>query len=156
MYGGSGFAYQSVGLAGVSDSVFVTGGGLQLTETYGFRGGYNHNWDPHWSSGFYGAMGWVHYNGTAVNAICFNAASLGGFRGSCNPNFNVSSIGMITRWTPVKNFTFSFDVAATHLDQNFVGTWSLPTQILIGKPAATFEAKDQTAVSALARVQRNF
>lgn len=44
-----------VSLAGVSDSVFVTGSGQQLTTTYGFQGGYNHNWNPNWSTSIYGA-----------------------------------------------------------------------------------------------------
>ena len=158
MYGGTGLAgaYQSVGLAGVSDAVFSTGGDLQLTETYGFRAGYNHNWNPYWSSGLYGAMGWVHYNGTAAAGICANAVALGGFVGTCNPNFDVASVGLITRWTPVKNLTFSGDLTWSHLNQNYVGTWALPTQSSIGKPAGVYEAKDQDTIVFLARAQRNF
>jgi hypothetical protein len=29
---------------------------------------------------------------------------------TCNPDFNVSQLGVITRWTPVKNLTFSGEV----------------------------------------------
>jgi hypothetical protein len=156
MYGGSGTAYQSLGLAGVSDAVFSTGGDLQLTETYGFRAGLNHNWDPHWSSGLYGAWAWVNYNGTATAAICSSAALTAVFTGTCNPNFNYANVGFITRWTPVKNFTISGDVAFSKLNQGFVGTWTLPAQTSIGKPAAVYEAKNQDTVTFMARAQRNF
>src|SRR6266436_2435471 len=29
---------------------------------------------------------------------------------SCNPNYDVSQLGVVTRWTPVKNLTFSAEV----------------------------------------------
>ena len=40
---------------------------------------------------------------------------------TCNPNFNVSQLGVVTRWTPVKNLTFSAEVMWFHLDQKFAG-----------------------------------
>src|SRR2546423_7894544 len=59
MFGGTGFAgaYQSVGFGATTDAVFAplgtvggTGDGrLHLTEAYGIRGAFNHNWDPYWS-----------------------------------------------------------------------------------------------------------
>ena len=64
-------AYQSIGFAGASDAVFNGTSNtaqcdqLQLTTTYGFRGGFNHNWDPYWSTSLYGAWAAVQYNGTA-------------------------------------------------------------------------------------------
>lgn len=72
MYGGTGLAgaYRSVGLAGVSDAVFVTGSGQQLTTTYGFQGAYTHNWDPRWNTGIYGAWAAVRYNTTAKGYVC--------------------------------------------------------------------------------------
>jgi hypothetical protein len=30
--------------------------------------------------------------------------------GSCDPGFTISEIGLVTRWTPVKNLTFSAEV----------------------------------------------
>jgi hypothetical protein len=35
----------------------------------------------------------------------------------CNPDFNIAQVGIITRWTPVKNLTFSADLTYTRLDQ---------------------------------------
>ena len=37
----------------------------------------------------------------------------------CNPDFNYSVVGLITRWTPVKNLTFSADLTYVMLDQKF-------------------------------------
>lgn len=163
MYGGTGLAgaYQSVGLAGLSDSVFVTGAGQQLTTTYGFQGGYTHNWDPQWNTGIYGAWAAVRYNNTAKGYICgafvATLALSSGLPG-CNPDFNYAVVGMITRWTPIKNLTFSADLAYAMLDQKYAGgsTVTLPLQSTISKPAAAYELKDQHALTLLIRAQRNW
>jgi hypothetical protein len=36
---------------------------------------------------------------------------------TCDPNFGTAQFGVVTRWTPVKNLTFSAEVAWFHLDQ---------------------------------------
>jgi hypothetical protein len=41
---------------------------------------------------------------------------------SCNPDYNVFQVGVVTRWTPVKNLTFSTEAMYFRLDQNFTGT----------------------------------
>ncbi|WP_284273051.1 porin [Bradyrhizobium iriomotense] len=163
MYGGTAVsgAYQSVGLAGVSDSVFVTGAGQQLTTTYGFNGGFNHNWNPQWSTGIYGAWAAVRYNGTAKGYICgavVGTLALSSGLGGCNPDFNYSVVGALTRWTPVKNLTFSAELAYMMLDQKYASgsAVSLPLQSSIAKPAAAYELKDQNSLQMLVRVQRNW
>lgn len=161
MYGSTGLAgaYQSVGLAGVSDSVFVTGSSQQLTTTYGFQGGYSHNWDPRWVTSIYGAWSAVRYNSTAKGYVCgafvANLALSSGVAG-CNPDFNYAVIGTRTGWTPVKGLTFSAELAYTMLDQKFAGgsTVTLPTQSSIAKPATAYELKDQGNLSLLLRAQR--
>jgi hypothetical protein len=73
---------------------------------------------------------------------------------SCNPDFNIAQIGVVTRWTPVKNLTFSAEVMWTALDQKFSGAATMtPTA---PKPAATYEFKDQNTVTFNVRAQRNF
>ena len=59
-----------------------------------------------------GAYGQVKYNDTAKGMICTNiaAVAVAGTGFSCNPDFSIAQIGLITRWTPVKNLTFSADV----------------------------------------------
>lgn len=163
IYGNTGLAtaYQSVGLAGVSDSVFVTGAGQQLTTTYGFNGGYNHNWNPYWSSTIYGAWAAVRYNNTAKGYVCgaFVATlALSTGVAGCNPDFNYAVVGTKTTWTPVKNLAFTAELAYTMLDQKYASgsTVTLPSQSSVAKPAAVYELKDQNSLTLLLRAQRNF
>jgi hypothetical protein len=74
---------------------------------------------------------------------------------SCNPDYNIGQIGLITRWTPVKNLTFSADFTYTHLDQKSVGTVSA-SSAGIGKPVAVYELRDQNTALLLLRAQRNW
>jgi hypothetical protein len=161
MFGGTGLpgAYQSVGLAGVADAVFANGTGLSTVQTWGMRGAFTHNWDPYWNTAIYGAYAQVHYGNGGSALICGALFGLGAATAgitNCNPDFNLSQIGLITRWTPVKNLTFSADVTYAFLDQKFAGTITSPALPLIAKPAATYELKDQSTVSLLLRAQRNF
>jgi hypothetical protein len=79
-----------------------------------------------------------------------------GLVGTCNPDFNFAVIGFKTIWTPVKTLAFTADVNITQLDQKFSGTIASPGSVGVGKPAAVYELKDQTAISVLLRAQRNF
>jgi hypothetical protein len=158
MYGGTGLpgAYQSLGIGGISDSVFVAGSGQELTTSYGFRGGYTHNWDPYWNTGVYGAWGAIRYNGTAKGYICGAMAGILVAGSTCNPDFNLAVVGTITRWTPVKNLTFSAELTYTMLDQKYSGAVLAPAQAAVAKPAAVFELKDQNALTLQLRAQRNW
>jgi hypothetical protein len=179
MFGNSGFGYQSVGFGNTSDGVYLPGvagtGGIQLTKAWGVRGAFNHNWSPYWSSSLWGAYASVRYDGgsddnlgaagttTAKGAYCagFAAthpgqaavpAAAGTY--SCNPDFNVAQIGVVTRWTPVKNLTFSGEVGAFFLDQKMSG--SSVFTATAPKPTALYEFKDQSTVFLNVRAQRNF
>jgi hypothetical protein len=166
MFSGSNVGYQSVGFGATTDAIYspVAAGGdgsLHLTEAWGVRGAYNHNWDPYWSSSLFGSASWVRYDGTAKASYC--AAYVAGNKltaantsadFSCNPDFAVFQVGGITRWTPVKNLTFSAEVMYTRLDQSFTGTAVLaPTA---PKPSAVYQFKDQDTVTFNVRAQRNF
>ena len=177
-------AYQSLGFGATTDAVFLPGlssgpfsgtggqGDLKLTKAWGIRGAYNHNWDPYWSSSLFGSYSAVRYGGSAVafggafdvttakGMLCQSfVGSTGGYLTksadfSCNPDFNVAMLGAVTRWTPVKNLTFSAEVLWFHLDQKFSGASTLgPTA---PKPTTVYEFKDQDTVSLNVRVQRNF
>jgi hypothetical protein len=183
MFGSSGRAYQSVGFGATSDAVYLpaasvnlpagsipAGGGtgdLKLTTAYGFRGAFNHNWDPYWSSSLFGSWSAVRYNGsstditTAKGQYCASyifanklTAANTSADFSCNPDYNVSQLGVVTRWTPVANLTFSAEAMWFHLDQKFTGTAVLTPSA--PKPVATYEYKNQDTASFNVRVQRNF
>ena len=76
---------------------------------------------------------------------------------SCNPDFNIAQVGVVTRWTPVKNLTFSAEVGAFLLDQKFTGAVGpVGATVAPPKPVAQYEFKDQSTVFLNVRVQRNF
>jgi hypothetical protein len=178
MFGDSGFGYQSVGFGATTDGVYLPGaggtGGIVLTTAWGVRGAFNHNWNPYWSTSLFGSYSSVRYDGgaddnllgagttSAKGAYCAAfAASHAGQTGvagvgtySCNPDFNVSQLGVVTRWTPVKNLTFSGEVQWFHLDQKMSG--SSVFTATAPKPNALYEFKDQDTVLLQLRAQRNF
>jgi Porin subfamily len=170
MFGGTNRpgAYQSIGFGATTDGVYLPvifggTGDIKLTEAYGIRGAFNHNWDPYWSTSVFGSASAVRYNGsntdltTAKGQFCaaYNAST--GAKSAdytCNPDYNVYQIGAVTRWTPVKNLTFSAEVQYFVLDQKYTGAAVLAAAA--PKPTTVYEFKDQSAVSLNVRAQRNF
>ena len=77
---------------------------------------------------------------------------------ACNPDFAIGQVGVITRWTPVKNLTFSGEVQWFHLDQKVAGTAALTPAA--PKPGAAqgarYQYADQDVFSLNVRAQRNF
>ena len=162
-------SYQSLGFGQTADAVFLPGlftggltGDIKLVEAYGIRGAFNHNWDPYWSTSVFGSYAAVRYGGNATDittgkgqfCASFNFAKVVSTDYSCNPDFNTSQLGVVTRWTPVKNLTFSAEVQWFHLDQKFTGAAILTPSA--PKPTTVYEFKDQDTVSFNVRAQRNF
>jgi len=87
--------------------------------------------------------------GTVVTA-------LGAGLTSCNPDYNIAQLGLITRWTPVKNLTFSADFTYTRLDQKYAGTTGAGASATVAKPVAAYQLKDQDTYQMLIRAQRNW
>jgi hypothetical protein len=172
MFGGTSRAgaYQSIGFGATTDAVYLPAifggtGDLKLTEAYGIRGAFNHNWDPYWSSSLFGSASAVRYNGavgdltSAKGQYCavYVTGKAVSADFSCNPDYNVYQIGLVTRWTPVKNLTFSAEVQYMRLDQNYTGTVTTAGGPGAPKPGAVaYEFKDQDTVSFNVRAQRNF
>jgi hypothetical protein len=160
-----GVAYDTVGFGSTSDAVYLPAfaggdGSLHLTEAYGVRGAFNHNWDPYWSTSVFGSYSSVRYDGTAKALICavYTPGKAVSADFTCNPDFNVAQLGAVTRWTPVKNLTFSAEVMWFHLDQKFTGSAALTPAA--PKPGAAqgarYEYADQDVFSLNVRAQRNF
>ena len=116
-----------------SDAVYVPGGELKLVDAWGVRGAFNHNWDPYWSTSLWGSYARCAITATLLASPpprvqwCANYIAgktcLRTF--SCNPDYNIAQVGVVTRWTPVKNLTFSAEVGAFFLDQKFTGAATL-------------------------------
>ncbi|RXT44931.1 porin [Bradyrhizobium betae] len=161
MFGNSGIAYQSVGFANAPDTVYVTGSSQETVKTWGFRGAYTHNWDPYWNTAIYGAYAQAQFGSLGKTTLCGVGGAAGVFGGlagvtGCNPDFAIGQAGIITRWTPVKNLTFSADLAWTHLDQKYSGTVGVTPSSVTAKPTAFYELKDQDTITLLLRAQRNW
>jgi hypothetical protein len=179
MFSSSGFGYQSVGFGATTDGVYFPGaggtGGIALTTAWGVRGAFNHNWDPYWSSSLFGGYSSVRYDGgandnllgagvsSAKGAYCAAFAAshpgqalVGNAAGAytCNPDFNISQLGVTTRWTPVKNLTFAAEFQWIHLDQKMSGSSVFASTA--PKPTALYEFKDQDTFLLQVRAQRNF
>jgi len=171
MFGSTGRAgaYQSLGFGQTADAVFLPGfltggltGDIKLVDAWGIRGAFNHNWDPYWSTSLWGSYGSVRYGGNALDitsakgqfCASFNFGKALSADYSCNPDFNFAQVGVVTRWTPVKNLTFSAEVGAFFLDQKFTGAAVLTPAA--PKPTAVYEFKDQSTVFLNIRAQRNF
>jgi hypothetical protein len=152
---------------------------VQLTRGWGFRGAFNHNWDPYWSSSLFGGIAQISYNQTAKDLWC---ASYGGTFANgtpiptglgighaatpvarsgytCDPGFTMSQIGLTTRWTPVKNLTFSNEVLYSYLKTNMTGMATGTTSVtfpVVGGPLASWQYGNVGTLSVNFRVQRNF
>jgi hypothetical protein len=162
MFGSTGVAgaYQSIGFGQTADAVYVPGGELKLVDAWGVRGAFNHNWDPYWSSSLWGSYASVRYNGSVLDLTsakgqwCANYSVGKGAGFTCNPDYNIAQVGVVTRWTPVKNLTFSAEVGAFFLDQKMSGVATLAATA--PKPTTVYEFKDQSTVFLNVRAQRNF
>jgi hypothetical protein len=161
--GGSAGTVGNVAFGATTDGVYLPtlaggDGAIHLTTAYGIRGAFNHNWDPYWSSSLFGGMGWVNYDGTAKTEYCNTYYTGIGVANratsTCNPNYSISMLGVITRWTPVKNLTFSAETIWTHLNTGFTGTAVLAPAAPL--PTGVYQFKDQNTVSFNVRAQRNF
>jgi hypothetical protein len=165
--------------------------GVQLTRGWGFRGAYNHNWDPYWSSSLFGGIASLNYNQTAKDLWCasyggtfanglalptsFGGAALasgknvGPIAGSgyrCDPGFTMAQIGIVTRWTPVKNLTFSIEGLYSYLTTNMHGLATGTTSSSFPQPGgvtpignqgvAIWQYGNVGTASLNLRVQRNF
>jgi hypothetical protein len=152
----------SIAFGATTDAMYlpVAAGGdgtLHLTTAYGVRGAFNHNWDPYWSTSVFGGMGWVRYDAVAQANYCAayavsGVANPGTY--TCNPNYTISMLGTVTRWTPVKNLTFSAEVLWAHLTTGFTGFATFNPGSPVGAQTLSFKAQD--TVSFNVRAQRNF
>jgi hypothetical protein len=102
-------------------------------------------------------MGWVRYDAVAQTEYCaayFVSGVAASANFTCNPNYTISMLGAITRWTPVKNLTFSAEAIWTHLTTGFTGTAALSPGAPYAATQLNFGAQD--TVSFNVRAQRNF
>jgi hypothetical protein len=161
--------------SGISTSNGNTTTQQQLTRGWGFRGAFNHNWDPFWSTSLFGGIAGLSYNQTAKQLYCNTyvtnagvAVAGGGVTGgggsggvfgagsTCDPGFTISEIGLVTRWTPVKNLTFSVEALYAYLKTNMSGTITNAPSSALPLANTTYNFGSNGTASLNMRVQRNF
>lgn len=162
----AGVTYQSVGFGLTSDGIFggssnANGTGIELTNAYGVRAGYIHNWNAQVQSNLFGSYSRIDYNGRATALFCgAYGTTVAGLNTTytCNPDFAVTQVGFRTGWTPVAGLTFSTEVLYVNLDQRFSGATAgnVTPSAALAKPPARYNFRDQDTVSVNFRVQRNF
>ena len=149
----------------------------QLTRGWGVRGAFNHNWDPYWSTSLFGGIAGLSYNSTAKTLYCNAYSSTAGIAiagtgnvttgvagnpaamtpgSTCDPGFTVSEIGLVTRWTPVKNLTFSVEALYAYLKTNMSGSAVATPSSALPLAATTYTYGSNGTASLNLRVQRNF
>jgi len=163
LFGGTSnpLAYNSIALNFAPDTVFVTGSDQHSVKTWGMRGAFTHNWDPFWNSSLYGAYAAVRFDDFSKVNICSLSPWTGALVTACNPDYDIAQLGVVTRWTPVKNLTFAADLTWSHIDQKNAGVITGLTNSVtypVGKPIRPvgYEFKDQDTLILLLRAQRNF
>jgi porin-like protein len=154
------FSGQTLGLGFMEEGVYGTLNGVntsvQLTNVWSANAAYEHRWNPQWRTSIYGGWIGVNYNGEAEALICQRLAGTISNSG-CSPNFSLTEVGSRTLWNPVPDLDVGVDVVWWHLNTAFGGgTANIPTVANSAKPAGAYSIKDQDALSAVFRVQRNF
>ena len=160
MFGGTSVpgAYQSLAIGTSSDGIYGAGGQIQKTTTYGIRGAFTHNWDPHWATALFGSYSKQTYNAAGTALYCAGFASVVPGQGAtytCNPNFSIAQVGTYTSWTPVKNLTFSAEMMYTWLNQSMSGVTGAVSPGGV-KPFASYSFANQGTLSGMVRAQRVF
>ncbi|HLH88962.1 MAG TPA: porin [Xanthobacteraceae bacterium] len=157
-------AGNNVGVGWVSDGIFTTGSGIELTSVWGVNGFYQHFWNPKWRTSIHGGYEEVDYGGTATSMIC-GAGGAGGAVAApagvaltgvsnCSPNFSWWELGSRTQWNPHPDLDIGVDVVWDHLNTAFSGTAFLAANG--ARPGGVYTVSDQDVLEVYFRIQRNF
>jgi hypothetical protein len=169
----------NVGMNWVTDGVFDTGTGIELTTVWGINGFVQHFWNPRWRTSLYGGYVEVDYDGTATTMInshfpgaagslqtcgvvggAVNSPVTPSAGNSCSPDSSWWQVGTRTQWNPHPDLDIGVDVLWTHLNTAFKGNASAFTgsgarpSCVSAVGGCTID--DQDVLSVMFRIQRNF
>jgi hypothetical protein len=161
----------SVGVGWLSDGVFATGTGIELTRAWSVAAAYEHVWNSRWRTSWYGGYASINYNGTATGiinsalaagSVCprpfaglvGNLAAVTALAGnSCNPDYSFYQVGSRTQWNPAARLNIGLDVTYTGLNTAYKGAGIYAVN---GSRPAVMLFDDQGVWSVMMRWQRNF
>jgi hypothetical protein len=155
----------TIGLGFMTDAVYggtnaANGSDLELTAAWAAVAGIEHYWVPNLRTSLYGGYTRITYDDAATNLICTGAGlgNLGKGAGftptNCSPDFSFWQIGSRTIWNPVKNLDLGVEIMYNRLQSAFDG--NAVVNAAVAQPTQNFLVKDQSVLSAIFRVQRNF
>jgi hypothetical protein len=158
MYGSG----NNLGIGYSTDGVFVTGGGVQLTESWGMAAAYQHYWNAQWRTAVVGGYTEINYGSSANAALCGAAGSGGVFynstfalaSGACNMSFSMSSISTRTAWNPHPTLEIGLDLIWNHLNTAMDGAVLTQAAANGARPAGPYTVSDQDAFIGVLRVQK--
>jgi hypothetical protein len=130
-------ASTSVAAGWITDGVFTTGTGVELTRVWSAIAAYEHIWSPRWRTSWFGGYVNVDYNnaatgilnsGLVAGSVCARpvaggnlAALSAGIGNSCNPNYSFYEIGSRTQWNPVPQLDIGFELLYMHHNTAYKG-----------------------------------
>jgi hypothetical protein len=159
----------SVGLGFPTDGVYggtnaANGSAIELTTAWAITAGLEHYWTPALRTSLYGGFTQVQYNDNARALICTGTglAQLGKSSGTavgftptnCSPNFSFWQIGSRSIWNPVPNLDLGLEVMYSRVQTGFAGNAVVNANVAL--PTQNLAVADQSVLSAIFRVQRNF
>ncbi len=159
------------------DSMYTTGSGINMTNSWSATAFYEHYWNQKWRTSVFGGYVAVDYSATERSMICptgfggtaiwANLALQAG--ATCNPNYNTWQLGTRTMWNPHPMLDIGVEVLYTQLNQSNTGNVALGTTAFssaTGAAAGTvgsgalgsgiYSFANQGVWSGMFRIQRNF
>jgi hypothetical protein len=154
----------TISLGVSTDGVFTSGGGVELTEAWGFAAAFQHYWNAQWRTSVVGGYTEINYGGAATAALCgtgTNAATIavqtGGFitpvSGVCNPDHSYTSVSTRTAWNPHPTLEIGLDLIWYHIESASAGSVVTLTGTG-GRPAGDYTIVDADAFISVLRVQK--
>jgi hypothetical protein len=148
--------YQTFASLALFDGVYTTGGSIEKTKVWGFRGGYEHNWSPNWQTSVFGS--YTHdYNKRERNGVSHQHCCILRSRQQLQPGFQHLAGRFAHGMDPGQEPDL---LGRSHVhDARPEQHWFDCTCCWRGclfKPAGAYEFKDQGILSGNFRVRRTW
>jgi hypothetical protein len=152
-------AGQTLSNAYITDGVYTTGQGVELTESWSLQFGYEHYWNAQWRTSLYDTYTAVNYSGTATAMLCGtgpNAVAGGAFGTTgltnCSPSFSSNNFSTRTAWNPHPSLEIGLDLIWAHFNTGSKGLGTVAAQG--AQPSGIYTLDDQDKYMAVLRVQK--
>jgi hypothetical protein len=165
---------RSVGLGWAMDSVFVSGGQLELIDSWQVQGAYEHRWNSQWKTSIWGGYVNIDYGSGATALVCSNplvtapgttlvgrqvlGATAGLIVSNCDPDFSFWNVGTRTQWNPHPMLDIGIDLQYFRVNSAFRGQAAVPAdgaRVGTTSNSTVVNVEDQDHLGAFFRIQYN-